>query len=1074
MEQVLLTKIRPPRSTGKVLARPRITDEILDGLNYRLTVLHAGAGYGKSTALVKLAEEYSDIVWYQITEEDRDPLVFLLHLCHAARYAFPAMEGLPLPLLEAWDGSTGPLPTREIIYQLLNALGSGLAQHTLMVVDDVHLVSDISEIAHILDRIIGLAPPNLHIVLSTRPILKLPNLSRWRSLGQVKMIDQSTFAFTMEEIQELFGQYYNFRLSPEEVEDLFMATEGWAITLQLIWQSLNSGVIQSIGDALARTSASLESLFDVLASEVFEQQPEEVQRFMKTTSVLRVMAPEICNYLTGNEHGSAYLDLLRKQDMFVADLVDNGLRYHPVFKQFLYQQLGEKERTGLHQSAADFYQRRGDFDAAIHHLYQAGDSRMAADLLDTYGGQLKEMGRLDTLAGHLDKLSPEVLHEYPNLLLFMGDLARFHSRFQEALGWYQQAEAIWLDHGKRDGASRALRGQARVYLDTVNPSKAEELLQEAIRYSDGIRNRESHARLYELLAENKLNAGKVEEAERLRKQAEVLRLEGPSDSQLLYRVLLRTGRIEEAQQKLELKALEEHESPIQTPRAHRETLLLLSLIYAIQGEADQALSTALEGTRRGEALTSPYVTAVGYMRQGHALTLQPGRAEFSEVIDKFKKAVEISLELDIPRLRVEAFWGLCRVLGHQGFLEEAYTYASSGIEIARQAGDEWIASLIRLALGASYSLAGQNDSASEWLNQAVRGFEECSDPLGKTAARLWLSMVFYQRGEIDVFSQLFPLVLSHSQQHRYDFLFTRPTILGLPDIRPLIPMLIKSRDQGWVSGYPEKLLHVLNLPELAFHPGYQLRVKTLGNFQVWRGSTQVSHEDWRRDKARQLFQVLLTYQDSPLERDQIFELLWPEASPEAARRNFKVTLNTLYRVLEPVREAGSESAYVLREGSVYGLRPQADMSVDRVVFLERVKQAESLSDSDPAAAYRLFGEAIALYEGEYLPDARYESWAAGEREHLAVVFLRAADRFCEIGLDHGNQDAVIEVCGRILAQDNCWERAYRHLMLAYDQLGDHGQIARTYQRCVETLRKEIDVSPADETITLFNRLTHPH
>jgi LuxR family maltose regulon positive regulatory protein len=1071
MEQVLETKIQPPRSTGKVLSRPRISKAILEGLNYRLTIIQAGAGFGKSTALARLAGEFPDIIWYQITEEDRDPLVFMLHLCHAARHAYPEIEGLPLPLLEAWDGSTGLLPTREIIYQFLNALGSGLKQNTLLIFDDVHLVSEVHEIAHILDRIIGLAPQSLHIVVSTRPSFKLPNLSRWRSLGQVQIIDQSILAFTLEEIIELFEQFYNHRLSQDEAEDLFHATEGWAITLQLISQSLSSGAIGSISEAITRTTASMESLFDVLASDVFGRQPAEIQEFLKTTSVLRVMTPEICDHLNEGHESSPHLELLRNQDLFVVDLAENGLRYHPIFQQFLYQQLADAERDALHKKAAVYYQKRNETDAAIFHLCQARDQSEVAALLDTYGGQLKEMGRLDTLAGYLDQLSPEVLHQFPNLLLYMGDLARFHSRFQEALGWYQQAESLWVERGKLDGASRALRGQARVYLDTVNPSKAEELLQEAIRLSDGIRDRESHARLYELLAENKLNAGKVDEAERLRRQAETLRLEGPSDSQLWYRVLLRTGRIEEAQRQLETKAVEEHESPIQTPRAHRETLLLLSLIYAIQGDTEGALCTAVEGTQRGEQLTSPFVTAVGYMRQGHALMLAQDGIDYGEVQIKFEQAVEISRQLAIPRLRVEAFWGLCRAAGFQGFLDEAVSFANNGIEIANQAGDEWIASLIRLALGASFGLAGEHESAAEWLNQAVRGFEECSDPLGMAAARLWLSYSFYKRRDFEIFSQIFPLVLSASQKHRYDFLFIRQTLLGMPEVRVLVPMLLHARSSGWGAGYPEKLLSSMGLSELTAHPGYQLKVKTLGTFQAWRGAEAIPHDGWRRDKARQLFQVLITHSDSPLDRDQICELLWPDAEPEAAQRNFKVALNTLYGVLEPDRAAGSDSSYIFREGTVYGIRPYADILFDRYEFVERIKEAEKQPPESIDSIHQMLGKAIELYQGEYLPDARYESWAAEEREHLAVIFLRAADRYCEIGLEKQDYDQVIDVCGRILATDNCWERAYRHMMQAFDRLGDHGQVARTYQRCVETLRQEIDVAPADETVSLFNRLT---
>jgi LuxR family transcriptional regulator, maltose regulon positive regulatory protein len=196
------------------------------------------------------------------------------------------------------------------------------------------------------------------------------------------------------------------------------------------------------------------------------------------------------------------------------------------------------------------------------------------------------------------------------------------------------------------------------------------LLEEAIRLSDGFEDREAQVRLYELLAENKLNAGRVDEAERLRQRAEDLRLEGPSNDQLLFRVWLRTGRLDEARRGLEPRAEAEKREPVQTPRAHRETLLILSLIYSFMGKGDEAYQAALEGTRRGDALKSPFVTAVGYMRQGHALMLSgawDARAEnYALARASFEKSVEISRSLVVPRLLVEADWGLCRVSGYQG------------------------------------------------------------------------------------------------------------------------------------------------------------------------------------------------------------------------------------------------------------------------------------------------------------------------------------------------------------------------------------------------------------------------
>jgi LuxR family maltose regulon positive regulatory protein len=211
-----------------------------------------------------------------------------------------------------------------------------------------------------------------------------------------------------------------------------------------------------------------------------------------------------------------------------------------------------------------------------------------------------------------------------------------------------------------------------------------------------------------------------------------------------------------------------------------------------------------------------------------------------------------------------------------------------------------------------------------------------------------------------------------------------------------------------------------------------------------------------------LLQLLLTYRQTPLDRDQICEALWPEADPVTAQQNFKIALNALYQVLEPARAAGADSAYILREGSTYVLRPHADLWLDADEFLAAVKAARRQPE--------LLHTALALYQGEYLPDARYETWAAGERERLAAIFLENADKRVERLLEQADYAAAIDLCQRILSQDNCWERAYRHLMLAYSGLGDRGQLARTYQRCVQTLREELDVDPAPETAALWLRL----
>ncbi len=71
---------------------------------------------------------------------------------------------------------------------------------------------------------------------------------------------------------------------------------------------------------------------------------------------------------------------------------------------------------------------------------------------------------------------------------------------------------------------------------------------------------------------------------------------------------------------------------------------------------------------------------------------------------------------------------------------------------------------------------------------------------------------------------------------------------------------------------------------------------------------------------------------------------------------------------------------------------------------------------------------------------------------------------------NGEWTEVIDVCQLILARDNCWENAYRMLMTAYYRNGNRAQALRVYQKCVQSLRRELDVEPTPATRKLYHAI----
>jgi len=1062
------TKLLPPRPQRRTLHRARLTKRLMEAVDHRLTLVQAGTGYGKTTALTALIDQAYPLVWYRLATEDADPLVFLLHLIYGFGETITGLSEAPLALLERWEDDNQDSPWTAVVDVLANELAQRMTEPVFLILDDAHHLNETSETIRILDRFIDRAPANVLPVLSSRQPLQLPGLVNWRVRGRVLEIGQEELAFTADEIGTLFNEQYGLSLTDEQISLLEARSEGWAIALQLVWQRLQ-GEKGTLNQALGQLSGSGGDLFAYLAQEILARQPKDIQDFLQVTAVLRQMTAAICDCHRSADDSQQILRYLLENQLFVVDLGDGHARYHRIFREFLAHQLTAEEIRAAHRKAAACYHRLGDEEEALFH-WLAGDSFLeAAGVLVNLGRAMVRTGRLDTLSSWIAVLPPEVLENHPALMVYLGDIARLHSHFEEALGWYQQAEERSRARGNVRGIGQALRGQARVYLDTVDASKAERLLQEALRISDGQEDRESKARLLELLAENLVNRGRLDQAERYQRQARELREEGPAEAELSVRLLLRTGRLDTARRLLEERAQMEQHEPVLRPRAHRETLLLLSLVLAFQGEQERAYQTALEGTERGRLLDSQFITAVGHMRQGHAWMLRKDARGYQEASQHFQTAVELSDRLEVSRLKIEAFWGLCQAHGFQGNLVEARRVAEQGVNMAQAVGDEWVEACIRLSMGAGYALAGRFADALVWLGLASDAFRECTDAHGQAVARLWLCLVWEKTGDTTRLTHDVIDLLNLTRERNYEFLFERKTLLGPPDPRALVPVLLDARKRN-LSPHAEVLLRQLGLSHLEHHPGYQLVVQTLGPFRAWRGSQEIAVEEWRRKKARHLFLLLLTHRGSKLERDQIIELLWPGLSPEAGERDFKIAMSALYGALEPERERNAPSAYVSRDGTLYGLRSEADLSLDAQEFETLISLGDERNAEKPEASLRNYGQALDLYQGEYLQEYPYEEWSSEERERLLTLYLRTAERVAKMHLGREAWQQSLEACQLILNRDDCWENAYRMMMVAYDRLDNQAQVQRTYQRCVERLRAELNVEPAAATHELYASL----
>ena len=121
------------------MKRARLADALENNLNdFKLILLSAPAGYGKTTALVQWAHiSRFRVAWFSIEKEDNDLERFLRYLFEGWAQVQPEIRESPLGLLlEAMA------PDIDAVLSSFINVASGTTGQVVFVLDDVHLIDD--------------------------------------------------------------------------------------------------------------------------------------------------------------------------------------------------------------------------------------------------------------------------------------------------------------------------------------------------------------------------------------------------------------------------------------------------------------------------------------------------------------------------------------------------------------------------------------------------------------------------------------------------------------------------------------------------------------------------------------------------------------------------------------------------------------------------------------------------------------------------------------------------------------------------------------------------------------------
>ena len=441
---LLATKLFAPPSLPGSVARQRLMQRLNAGLQGKLTLVLAPAGFGKSTLLgawTQACEHPS--AWLSLDEGDRDPDQFAAYLTASMRSIAADLGDGDLALAQA-----RPRPPPEtVLVHLINRLS--LRRGRLVLVLDDYQFASSPEVDALLAFLIDKLPAQLHLVIASREAPNLP-LGRLRAQGEVLDLGPQDLRFMADETRLFLNQSMALGLTESQVQALDARTEGWPAGVRMAALTLAR---QSDAASFIRSfTGSHRLVHDYLLEEVLQRQPADVQDFLLRTSVLDRLCPALCDAVMQAEGASDFLRTLDHSNLFVVPLDDDRrwYRYHHLFGAMLRQRLLEREAvTPLHLRASAWFESQGMVSQALHHAVAAGDTPRAMAVVQGQGMPLYFLEDAEPVLQWLQNQPPACLDAHPALWLMLAwsYLATSqHSRMRVPIIGAEAAIEAALDH----------------------------------------------------------------------------------------------------------------------------------------------------------------------------------------------------------------------------------------------------------------------------------------------------------------------------------------------------------------------------------------------------------------------------------------------------------------------------------------------------------------------------------------------------------------------------------------------------------------------------------------------------
>ncbi len=246
----------------------------------------------------------------------------------------------------------------------------------------------------------------------------------------------------------------------------------------------------------------------------------------------------------------------------------------------------------------------------------------------------------------------------------------------------------------------------------------------------------------------------------------------------------------------------------------------------------------------------------------------------------------------------------------------------------------------------------------------------------------------------------------------------------------------------------------------------EIRINMLGRFSFEYDGKAIIEDTGKIHKVWTMLGYMLANKDSNYSGDELMDIL---SGHDDSVDPAKVVKNMAYRVRKLLSGSGlPEQEYVVQSKGTYHWNKEVAFTCDVDDFVKHCQLAGSAGDSGEAISH--LQAAIDLYQGDFLPSTKYDSWAVRLQVYYHRMFTECIKKLYQLLDEQGDYQFMLPICEKALKIDNFDEDIYCMYIESLIKCDMHKEALTAYTQITTLLYDEMGVSPSEKLKSLYSRI----